>query len=304
MQASEIKKVTIAGAGTMGAQIALQCARSGLDVTLYDISEERLESAAAVMKYLWNSLVKEGIGNAADLPALLERIQKTTNLETAGKDCDLINESIPENPELKGNLFASFHKICPARTIFTTNTSTLLPSMFADASGRPERLLALHFHKPLMVPAVTDVMPHAKTDPEVTKLVAEFAEIIGQVAMVPNKENSGYIFNYMLGTVLDAAMDLVINEVATVEQVDRSWMGIMKMGQGPFGIMDHIGLETVYTICNYWAESEKSESRRKRAAFVREYLERGHLGIKTGKGFYHYPHPAYQQKEFVEGKSV
>ncbi len=322
IEAKDIKNVTVAGAGTMGAQIALQCARSGLNVVVYDIEPKQLQAAPFLMQYLWDSISKhsmndkqpkqiskkgeEGISKNSHLEfdEIKSRIRMTKDLAEAAKDCDLLSESIPENPTLKGQFFAEFNKLCPAHTIFTTNTSTLLPSMFAAESGRPERLLALHFHMPLLTPALVDVMPHQNTDPQTTKVVAEFAEIIGQVALIPNKENNGYIFNHMLTAVLDAALDLVINDIASIEQVDRSWMGIMQMPQGPFAMMDHIGLGTVYAISNYWAEVENSDARRKRVAFIKTYLDQGHAGIKTGKGFYSYPQPAYQKAGFVEGAQI
>jgi 3-hydroxybutyryl-CoA dehydrogenase len=306
MQSKDIKRVTIAGAGTMGSQIALQCARKKFDVVLYDISEKRLAIAKQVMHHLWKALTKDknadGAGEQQSIEEILTRIKFTTSMEEAA-DCDLINESVPEDPKLKGELFAKFNQLCPARTIFTTNTSTLLPSMFAEETGRSERLLALHFHKPLTKPAVVDVMAHEKTDKALVRIVAEFAESIDQIVIIPQKENSGYVFNHMLGAVLDAAMDLVIDGVASIEDVDRAWMGIMQMPQGPFAIMDHIGLDTVYKICQFWAEKENNALRQRRCEFVEKYCQIGHVGIKAGQGFYKYPQPSFQDENFVS-KSV
>lgn len=298
MKANEIKKVTIVGAGTMGSQIALQCAISGLDVVLYDIHEHKLQFAPLVMRYLWGMIGKT---DGDELDRLLSKIQHTTDINEAGKDCDLLSESVPEDPELKAKVFAEFHQVCPERTIFTTNTSSLLPSMFAKESGRPEKLLALHFHMPLLAPNVVDVMPHEGTDPEVVQTVQEFARTIEQIPMVPQKESSGYIFNYMLAALLDAAIDLVINGVGTIEQVDRSWMGVFKMPIGPFGLMDQIGLQTVYTINNYWAEKDNDDIRRKRVAFIKTYVDKGHIGLASGRGFFAYPNPEYQKSSFVVG---
>ena len=302
MQSKDIKRVTIAGAGTMGSQIALQCARKKLDVVLFDVSEKSLAMSKHVMHHLWNALAKDKRIESTDtepLDDILARIKFTTSLEEAAADCDLINESVPEDPVLKGELFAKFHALCPARTIFTTNTSTLLPSMFANATGRPQRLLALHFHKPLTKPAVVDVMAHETTDASLVRVVAEFAESLDQIVIIPLKENSGYVFNHMLGAVLDAAMDLVIDQVSTIEDVDRAWMGIMQMPQGPFAIMDHIGLDTVYKICHFWAEKENNPLRYRRCEFVGKYCQNGHVGIKTGQGFYKYPQPSFQEANFL-----
>ena len=139
-----------------------------------------------------------------------------------------MSESVPEDPALKGRVLAQFNALCPARTIFTTNTSTLLPSMFAAATGRPDRVVALHFHPPVWSSNVADVMPHPGTSPETTDLVLAFARRIGQIPIHLRKESYGYVFNAMYSAMNEAALALAANGVASVEDVDRAWMGIMQ----------------------------------------------------------------------------
>ena len=136
--------------------------------------------------------------------------------DAAAAEADLVSESVPEDPALKGRVFAELHALCPPRTIFTTNTSTLLPSMFAAATGRPDRFLALHFHLPVWDANVADVMAHPGTAPEVVETVTGFARRIGQIPILSAKEQPGYVFNTMLNALLGAALELAAGGVAPV----------------------------------------------------------------------------------------
>ena len=146
MKIDDIKRVLILGAGTMGQQIGLQCAMHGYDVVYYDISQEILDKALSRVAKLGSWYASTGRLTEEKLQHALARISATPDPAKAAQDVDFVSESVPEDPELKGKVFGQFHKLCPERTIFTTNTSMLVPSMFAEATGRPEKLVALHFH--------------------------------------------------------------------------------------------------------------------------------------------------------------
>jgi len=232
------------------------------------------------------------------LEQTLGRLSVNPDPASAAKDADIVSQSVPEDPALKGKIFRQFHELCPDRTIFTTNTSTLVPSLFADASGRPEKLCALHFHD-IKITDIVDVMPHPGTDPEVTELVADFAKSIGQTVIQLNRENNGYVFNAMISGLFASALTLATREVASVEDIDRAWMGIMHTPAGPFGIMDQIGLSTVWAVTDYWAKKKNDPQARANADFLKTYVDKGRLGIKTMKGFYSYPKPAYSTPDFL-----
>ena len=301
MHIDDIRRVLVVGAGTMGQQIALQCATHGFDVTLYDVDPAALERARAQQSAYLDGFVAAGLPRARADQALA-RVAITTDAAAAA-DADLLSESVPEDPELKGRVLAQFGALCPPRTIFTTNTSYLIPSMLAAATGRPDRFAALHFHLPVWVSNVVDVMPHPGTAPEVNELLHAFARRIGQVPIGYARETHGYIFNAMLGAINREALTLVANGVARFEDVDRSWMGIMKMPVGPFGIMDSVGLETVYTITAYWARVLGDAQGERNAELVKQLIDAGRLGVKSGRGFYTYPDPAYQRPGFVAGET-
>ncbi|HOD13770.1 MAG TPA: 3-hydroxyacyl-CoA dehydrogenase [Spirochaetota bacterium] len=300
MKSEEIKQVLVVGAGTMGQQITVPCITHGLNVVIYDIHDAMLQKAVARIRKMLDGLVKWQKITADDADAAMKRVRTTTDLPEAARDIDIVSESVPEDPKLKGEIFAKIHAACPERTIFTTNTSTLLPSMFAGATGRPEKLAALHFHD-VRISTIVDVMPHPGTAQETMELVRDFAVRIGQTPIVMERESPGYVFNFMLSNLFQSAQTLAANGVASVEDVDRSWMGVTHMVTGPFGIMDSVGLDTVWKITNYWAQALKNPQQLKNAAFMKEYVDRGHLGEKTGRGFYTYPKPRFRDPDFIAG---
>jgi 3-hydroxybutyryl-CoA dehydrogenase len=299
MQINDVRRVLIIGSGTMGQQIGLQCATHGYEVVMYDIDLGALESGMARIGAYADAQVRAGIIDAATRERALAAITNTTDPALAAAEADLVSESVPEDPALKGRVFAQFNALCPARTIFTTNTSSLLPSMFAESTGRPDRVVALHFHPPVWSSNVVDVMPHTGTSPETTDLVLAFARRIGQIPILLRKESYGYVFNAMYMALNEAAVALAANGVASIEDVDRAWMGIMHMPIGPFGMLDGVGLDTAFDIADFWARQTGDAQRRINADFYRTYVDQGHLGVKSGEGFYCYPDPAYAQPGFV-----
>jgi len=146
---------------------------------------------------------------------------------------------------------------------------------------------------------VVDVMPHPGTAPEVTQLVHDFAVSIGQIVIVLHRENSGYVFNTMLSSLFSSALTLASRNVAAIEDIDRAWMGVMHTAMGPFGIMDQVGLSTVWTITDYWAKKTGDAQAQANADFLKQYVDKGYLGFKTNQGFYSYPNPAYTEEAFL-----
>jgi 3-hydroxybutyryl-CoA dehydrogenase len=303
MQVDDIKKVLIIGAGTMGHQIGFVCAAGGYEVTVYDTFPEILVKAKKRTAHLAKRLTGHGAIEPEESEAAIKRMMFTDDPQEAGRDVDLVIESIPEDPKLKGEIFGSFDKICPKETIFTTNTSSLVPSMFAAATGRPERFLAFHFHD-VTLTKIVDVMPHTKTKPEIVEITTNFAKKIGQIPIVLQNEHSGYLFNNMLMALLDSALSLASGKTAPICDIDRSWMGIMHSPAGPFGIMDSIGLDTVLKVVSYWAEKKDDGKARKNAAFIKSYVDKDRLGVKSGQGFYSYPDPDFTHPDFIKGKTA
>ncbi len=289
-----IQKICILGAGTLGSRVALQSAISGYEVSVYDIHEEALDFGFKTMKKILAQLEK---GQLLKEPQekILSRIYFTTAPEKAIQDADFVNESVTEDVEIKKKVWKQFGEIAPQKTIFTTNTSYLLPSMFAEESGRPEKFCAFHFHD-VFYSRIVDIMPHPGTDPELIPLLEELGRKLNQVPVLVKKENPGYIFNTMLLALIGAAGKLLTGEVGSVEDIDRSWMVNFHMPMGPFGILDSIGLDTAWHV----TKNRKDTASQAFAALLKTYIDAGKLGEKTGEGFYKYPHPAYKAPNFIQ----
>jgi 3-hydroxybutyryl-CoA dehydrogenase len=300
MKLSDIKRVLILGAGTMGQQIGFISAMHGYDVVMYDISKEILDKSVRRMEKLGHFFVSAGRITNEQLAQIMARISSSSDPKEAARNADFISESVPEDPGIKAEVFARFNELCPERTIFTTNTSMLVPSAFADATGRPRKFCALHFHD-ARISNVVDVMPHPGTAKEVVDLVEDFAKSIGQIVIMLHRENNGYVFNTMLSSLFFSALTLASRNVTSIEDIDRAWMGVTHMAIGPFGIMDQVGLSTVYTITDYWAKKAGDPQAKANAEFLKGYVDKGLLGFKTMEGFYKYPNPAYAEPGFLTG---
>ena len=301
MNIDDIRHVLVVGTGTMGQKIALQCARYGYEVIAYDGFAKSLENAQERIPAYAADLVSQGLMTAAEVEPTLARITYTLNPED-GAQADLISESVLEDPELKGKIFTQFNAICPPHTLFTTNTSTLLPSMFAAATGRPDRFAALHFYG-VWMKNLADIMPHPGTSPETLSLLMAFAKRIGQVPTLLKKEYPGYIGNTILGALNAVALKLVfVDRVATVEDVDRAFMLLEGTPYGPFGWLDSNGLDTIWHVMESGAKTSGDPGAQEFAdMFKREYIDKGWLGVKSGRGFYSYPNPAFSQPDFLSG---
>ncbi len=286
----------------MGTQIAVQCAAHGFEVALHDTAPAAVADAPRRLAAAADEMIASGFLDTDARSATLARIAVEGDLAAAASRADLVSESIVEDPKAKATLFARLHDLCPPGTIFTTNSSSLVPSQIASKTGRPERFAALHFHQPTWSARIVDVMGHPGTDPGALDRVEGFARRIGQIPVRAAKEHHGYVFNAMYNALNREAITLAASGVASVEDVDRSWMGIMKMPIGPFGILDMVGIDTAWHITDYWAKRLIWDRQmRRNAAWLRGYVDRGALGTKAGRGFYTYPDPAYARPGFVEG---
>lgn len=296
----KIKKVVVVGAGTMGRQIGFQCAVSGFQTVMCDAQQEALDDCREKQHEYASLFVAKRGARAENIDAAVARLSYTIDLAEACRNADLVSESVPEDPKIKHEVYCRLNRHCPDHTIFATNTSTLLPSQFAEATGRPERFLALHFANPVWDANIGEVMPHPGTDPAIFQRVVDFAAEIGMVPIRLEKEQNGYVINSLLMPLLVAAQGLVTNDVATHEDVDRTWMVSTKMPVGPFGIMDLIGLETIHNVLAYWAEADEDDELRRIANSIKtRFVESGNLGVKTGKGYYNYPGPAFAREGFL-----
>jgi 3-hydroxybutyryl-CoA dehydrogenase len=308
------KNITVAGGGVLGSQIAFQTAYKGFNVTVWLRSEGSIDRAKPKFErwrdtYLATleamktnkAAYARGLADSPDLPAeeidkLKAQVQKafdnltfTTSYEEAGKDADLVIEAIAEDPAQKTAFYQELAKHLPEKTVIVTNSSTLLPSQFAEATGRPEKYLALHFANEIWRNNTAEIMGHPGTDPACYDQVVEFAGQIGMVPLQLHKEQPGYILNSMLVPFLTAAEALFANDVADPETIDKTWMLATGAPLGPFHILDVVGLVTAYNIVTMNPQAKDPETTAgKIAAKLKSYIDEGKTGINAGEGFFKY----------------
>jgi 3-hydroxybutyryl-CoA dehydrogenase len=297
----KIENITIVGGGTLGSQIAWQTAFMGFNVVAYDAFDKGLEASKSAHKKYAELFSKSKGATKEEIEQTLSRIRYSTNLEEAVKDADLVSESIPEDIEIKKGFYKELAKVAPKKTIFTTNSSSTLPSDYAALTGRPEKFLALHFANGIWDTNTGEVMGHAGTDPEIFDRVVKFASEIGMTPIPIHKEQNGYILNSLLIPLLSAAQDLFFNEVSDYESIDKTWMISMGTKMGPFGILDMVGLQTSYNISILWGKRLGDQNRLKHAAILKsDFIDKGKLGVSSGEGFYKYPNPKYADSDFLK----
>lgn len=294
--------ITVAGSGVLGSQIAYQSAFKGFNVTIYDINDEALKNAQDRITKL-KPLYQQDLGaTQEEVDAAYARLSFKSDLSEAVANADLVIEAIPEVVKIKTEFYTNLGKVAPAKTIFATNSSTLLPSQFAEATGRPEKFLALHFANTIWKNNTAEIMKHPGTDMNAFDEVVEFARAIGMVPLPLYKEQPGYILNSLLVPFLDAAESLLVKEVADPETIDKTWMIATGAPLGPFAILDIVGINTAFNIVEAKAAATSDENLNKLANLLKtEYIEKGKLGRATGEGFYKYPNPSFAQPDFLKG---
>lgn len=295
------RNITVAGSGVLGSQIAYQTAFKGFNVSVYDINDEALERAKERIVNL-KPRYQEDLGATSEaVNAAYDRISFSSDLSQAVADADLVIEAIPEVVQMKIDFYKKLGEAAPAKTIFATNSSTLLPSIFAHATARPEKFLALHFANEIWKNNTAEIMRHPGTDMKVFDEVIAFAKAIGMVALPLHKEQPGYILNSLLVPLLEAAQLLLVKEVADVETIDKTWMVATGAPLGPFAILDVVGINTAYNIGLAKAQATGDQNFEKVAALLKsEYVDKGKLGRATGEGFYKYPNPNFIKPDFLK----
>lgn len=316
------KKVVIIGGGVLGTQIGLMSAYTGHDTTLWLRSEgsvgrtqPKVEQYSAAMiadleaakqlvgnpmgAFLYpHGLIRSWEGcTVEDIDKLIATAKKNfkelfhleLDLAKALENADIVIEAMAENPEQKIEMYGKMKDLLPEKAILCTNSSTLLPSMFAEYTGRPEKYCALHFANTIWKNNTGEVMGHPGTDPEVYDQVVAFADEINMVPLQLHKEQPGYILNSMLVPFLTAAQALWANEVADPETIDLTWRLATSAPAGPFQILDIVGLTTAYNINQMKPEAQEEGTLTwKMGQMLKEKIDKGETGVTAGKGFYDY----------------
>jgi 3-hydroxyacyl-CoA dehydrogenase len=300
MNSPSIRRITVAGAGVLGAQIAFQAAVHGFNLFLYDINDSALEAGLRRLIRLKVDYDGEGVASPEQTAVALARTTLTASLSDALADADLLIEAIPERLDIKQAFYTQLHAVAPVKTIFASNSSTMVPSQLAAYTGRPERFLHLHFATPVWRHNIAEIMTHPGTDPAVFEALIAFSREMGMVPIPLNKEQPGYVLNTLNVPFLLAALDLLVNGVADYQLIDKTWMISKDAKCGPFGSIDLIGITTAYNITRNIAEQDGGSAAARAAAYLKEhFIDTGKLGVDAGEGFYTYPNPAYLRPGFL-----
>ncbi len=299
-----IEKVLAVGAGTMGSQASFYYAMHGRNVVQYDVSEESLAKCREYHRsYVEPFRLRFPVFTDDDIEAGLARITYSSDIAAAAKDADFVTESVPEVVEIKQQVYAQLNQHCPDHTIFTTNSSTLAPSLFAESTGRPDRFLAVHYAMGMWDSPIAEVMKHPGTEDSVFQEVVQFVEGSQLVPIKIEVEQPGYIINTLLVPWLTAALSLVVNGVSSHQDVDRTWMICSGgMPRGPLGIIDLVGFEVSRNIHRLLAQADPGNLQYpKNIEYLEQnFINKGHMGALTGQGFYSYPDPEYAEPGFIK----
>ncbi|USK72488.1 3-hydroxyacyl-CoA dehydrogenase family protein [Peribacillus asahii] len=284
---NSIQRLTVIGSGAMGSQIAMVSALAGLDVYLQDISEENLRKAEESLYGHMKKRVLKGKLSSREVNDAFSRLHFVTSLEEAVNDTDFVIEAIVENLEAKRQLFYEVDQLAPEDAIIATNSSTIVSSKLADATNRPHKVCNLHFFNPVLVMELVEVVKGPHTSNETAATAVEFVKQINKTPILLKKEISGFVANRILGALIDEAIYLLENEVATVEEIDLACTKALNHPIGPFALLDLTGIDVNYYIRQILYEETGDESQKPQRIITEKYFN-GEYGRKTGKGFYTY----------------
>ena len=281
----EIRKVGVVGCGFMGSGIVQVCAQSGYEVMVTDMSEQVLSKGIATIEYYLNRGVDKGKMSRQDKDLTRSRIKGSITLKDLD-DRDLVIEAIPEDMGLKKKVFGELDSICRPDTILCTNTSCLSVTELAQATSRPDRVIGTHFLSPVPPSKLLEIVKADTTSEETLAAVKEFGHSLGKEILVA-RDTPGFIFNYLLLALTGAAVRLLENRVATAEDIDKSMTLGLGHPIGPLALADFNGLDVGYMVGRAMYDRSKDPCLAP-SAILKELVDSGRLGRKTGEGFYKY----------------
>lgn len=280
-----MKNILVLGAGTMGAGIAQAVAESGCNVMLRDIDPKFVENGLTAIAQNLERAVKKGKMDQNEQEKILKRVKGIVDLKDA-LDVDLVIEAIVEKLEIKNTVYRELDQICKPETIFASNTSSLSITAMGAATKRADKVIGMHFFNPVQIMELVEVIKGSDTSEETFQRVYDFVKFIGKTPVVVN-EAPGFVVNRMLVPMINEAVYLLMEGIASKEDIDTS----MKLGAshpiGPLALADLIGLDICLDVMEV-LHNEFGEDKYRPCPLLRKMVRSGKLGRKTKKGFYQY----------------
>jgi len=296
----EIRRVAVVGTGTLGTQIAVLAACFGYDVSAYDPDKESFQRGLRNLKAVMKTSRRQAIVPLEAWEKGAERVHICKAMEEALHDAQIVIEAVPEDLELKRKVFEMLDALAPRAAILATNSSSTPVSRIESATRRPEKCLNLHFYYPAMGINMVDIMGGTRTTVETIEVGQAWVHSIGCVPLTVKKEILGFCYNRVWRAIKRESLYLWAEGFVDFRDIDRGWMIFTGMSQGPFGLMDAVGLDVVYNIeMMYYNESKDPQDHPPEA--LKAMVDRKELGTRTGKGFYSYPDPEFIRPDFLEG---
>lgn len=283
-----IKKAVVIGAGIMGRGISQLIASKGIDVILIERNQEGAESGRARLEESMDAEIERWTMTESEKKAILSRTTVTSEIESAIYG-DVVIESITENLVAKQNLLKKIDDICDKETIFVTNTSALSITEIAEVTQRQEKIIGMHFLNPVPKIPLVEIVRGLKTSDETFNIIKEFSETLDKTA-VEVYEYPGYITTRVIVPMINEAMYILMEGVASAEHIDTAVKLGYNFSKGPLSLADMIGLDELMA----WMETlfrELGDSKYRPCPLLRKLVRAGHLGVKSGKGFFEYPKP-------------
>jgi 3-hydroxybutyryl-CoA dehydrogenase len=287
MNANDIKQITVIGAGQMGHQIGMLCALGGYETIIQDLSETALQDARAKLQTIMSKWVSKGKLAEDAEAAAFGRLRFSSSLQESVRNSDLIIEAVTEKLDVKKEVFSKLEQFAPPHAIFATNSSTIVNSLIAGETRRPEKVVNMHFFFPPLVMDCVEVVMSEQTSEETAQIAMEVCKKINRTAVLLKKEISGFVANRILGALQKEAVALYEQGIADYKDIDIICRKALNHPIGPFELMDLSGLDVAYFVMDQ-RYRETGDPADKPFDCVAEKVSKGELGRKTGKGWYEY----------------
>jgi 3-hydroxybutyryl-CoA dehydrogenase len=282
-----VHEIVVVGSGAMGSQIAALCALAGYRTTTYDVEQDALDRAADQLRARLGRDVEKGRRARADVDAAFDRLRFSADLDAAAMTADFVIEAAVEQVDVKRQIFARLDAVAPARAVLATNSSAIVSSQLADATGRPDRVCNMHFFNPALVMRCVEIVGGPQTSAATITTTVGLARRLDKEPVVLAREIPGFVANRILNAVRDEAIFLLEEGVASVEGIDSACRTALGYPMGPFELMDLTGIDIGYH-AKLARHAASGDPRDLPSRTVTGLVERGRLGRKTGAGFYTY----------------